>query len=170
MTSEATWERSRRALRDRVAALVAARFRGDWAVAFGHYAVDGGLTKPNLEALLADVGVRDAWDRWAWASVVLAEQDADADGRISWAEFCDAFQADEPTRSRSTSPERGRLLGTSSRRSDGDWPRPTRESSSFQPVGRYAATVARTSGAEAVNEFDTGPDIQGPSYFRGVIS
>ena len=98
MTRGAAYEQYKQELWDQVATLVAARFGGDWEAAFGHYAAAGAVTKPGLEALLADAGVRNAWNRWAWASAILAEQDVDADGRISWSEFATAFKVAEPTR------------------------------------------------------------------------
>lgn len=98
MTLGTAFEQYKQELRDHAAALVAARFGGDWEVAFGHYAADGAVTKPELEVLLADAGVRNAWNRWAWASAILAEQDVDADGRISWPEFATAFKVVKPAR------------------------------------------------------------------------
>ena len=139
MTPDAAHERYKQELRDKVAVLVRTRFGGDWKVAFGHYASDGAVTKPELEALLADAGVRNAWDRWAWASAIIAEQDADADGRVSWPEFATAFKVVEPTRSHSPSCERGRSLGTSPTTPDGEWtfpPRAVRPPTSVRTRGR----------------------------------
>jgi hypothetical protein len=100
MTSEAAYEQYKQGLRDKVAALVRARFGGDSEAAFGYYDADtdGAVTKPELEALLADAGVCGAWNRWAWASVIFAEQDVDADGRVTWPEFVAAFEVGKRTR------------------------------------------------------------------------
>lgn len=52
-------EQIKRELRDKVAALRAARFGGDHEAAFGHYAGgrDGTIDKDKLKALLGDAGV-----------------------------------------------------------------------------------------------------------------
>ena len=82
-------DEDRRAVRDRVAALVTARFAGDYRAAFGHYAADGTgrVSRHELEVLLADAGVGPNWAPWVWASAIVAALDADADGRVSGPEF-----------------------------------------------------------------------------------
>jgi hypothetical protein len=79
----------RQELEGKVAALVAARFGGDYRAAFGHYDADGDglVSKGELRALLSDAGVGSGLTRWAWATAVIDELDADGDGHISWAEF-----------------------------------------------------------------------------------
>ena len=79
----------RQELEGKVAALVAARFGGDYRAAFGHYDADGDglVSKGELRALLSDAGVGSGLTRWAWADGVIDELDADGDGHISWAEF-----------------------------------------------------------------------------------
>ncbi len=87
-------EENRRELRDKVAALAAARFGGDYGAAFGHYDADrdGAISKDELKALLADAGVGSGWTRWAWAAGIIAELDADGDGLISRPEFEAVFE------------------------------------------------------------------------------
>ena len=82
-------ERGRRELREKVAALVGARFGGSFEAAFLGYDPDreGLVGRDGLFALLADAGVGTRWTRPGWVSNVLAELDADADGRLSWPEF-----------------------------------------------------------------------------------
>lgn len=91
-------EQNKQELRDKVAALVGARFGGDYRAAFGHY--DGNndrtISKDELKALLGDAGVGSSWTRWAWAAGIIEELDADGDGLISWPEFAAVFEVGEP--------------------------------------------------------------------------
>ena len=82
-------EEDRKELVEKVAALVATRFGGDYRAAFGHYDADGNgvISKDELSALLSDAGIGSGLTRWAWAKGVIKELDADGDGNISWAEF-----------------------------------------------------------------------------------
>ena len=94
MASEAT----RRARGEKVAALVASRFGGDYRAAFGHYDADGdgAISTDELTALLADAGVGSGWTRWAWASGIMAELDTNGDGVIARAEFEAVFGGGAP--------------------------------------------------------------------------
>ena len=92
-------EENRRELREKVTALVADRFGGDYRAAFGHFDADrdGTISKDELKALLGDAGVGSGWTRWAWAAGIIEELDANGDGLISWPEFAAVFEAGEPT-------------------------------------------------------------------------
>jgi len=81
-------------LRDKVAALVAARFAGDYRATFGHYDTDrdGAISTDELKALLADAGVGSRLTRWLRAAGIMKELDADTDGLISWPEFAAGFE------------------------------------------------------------------------------
>jgi hypothetical protein len=87
-------EENRRELEEKVTALVAIRFGGDYRAAFGHYDADGdgAISKAELTTLLTDAGVGSGWTRWAWASGVMAELDTNGDGVIAWAEFEAVFE------------------------------------------------------------------------------
>ena len=89
-------EQNKQELRDKVAALVAAKFGGDYRAAFGHYDADrdGAVSKDELKALLGDAGVGNSWTRWAWAAGIIEELDAGGDGLISWPEFAAVFEAE----------------------------------------------------------------------------
>jgi calcium-binding protein CML len=82
-------DENRKELAEKVAALVATRFGGDYRAAFGHYDANGNgvISKDELTALLSDAGIGSGLTRWAWAKGVIGELDADGDGTISWAEF-----------------------------------------------------------------------------------
>jgi Ca2+-binding EF-hand superfamily protein len=92
-------EQNKQELRDKVAALVAARFGGDDRVAFAHYDAnnDGLISKDELKAMLGEAGVGSSWTRWAWAAGIIEELNANGDGLISWPEFVGAFEVAEPT-------------------------------------------------------------------------
>ena len=79
---------------EKVSALVAIRFGGDYRAAFAHYDTDGdgAIRKDELRILLADAGIGSGLTRWAWASGILDELDTDSDGGISWAEFDAVFR------------------------------------------------------------------------------
>ena len=108
-------EGQKQELREKVSTLVDAKFGGDYAVAFRHYADrDGKVGKDGVKALLRDAGVGNILTRWAWAGAVVAELDVDRDGSISWPEFVAVFEADraaaapadKPGLARSTVPPR----------------------------------------------------------------
>jgi Ca2+-binding EF-hand superfamily protein len=86
-------EQNKQELRDKLAALVGAKFGGDYRAAFGHYDAnrDGSISKDELKALLADAGVGSGWTRWAWAAGIIEELDANGDGVIAWPEFAAVF-------------------------------------------------------------------------------
>jgi len=79
----------RQELADKVAALVKARFGGDYQSAFRHYDADsdGKITKAELKKLLSDAGVGNLVTRSAWAAGIVGELDRNADDAISWDEF-----------------------------------------------------------------------------------
>lgn len=79
----------RRELEEKVTALVAARFGGDYRAAFDHYDADrdGAINDAELKTLLKDAGVGSGLTRWAWAKGVMDEADTDKNQVISWAEF-----------------------------------------------------------------------------------
>src|SRR5688500_10468900 len=90
-------EVERRELRGKAAALVAARFGGDYAAAFRHYDADrdGALGRGELEALLADAGLGSGWTgRWTWATAIL--YDLDGGGAVSLPEFAAVFGGGVP--------------------------------------------------------------------------
>jgi Ca2+-binding EF-hand superfamily protein len=79
----------RRELEEKVTALVAAQFGGDYRAAFDHYDADrdGSISDAELKTLLKDAGVGSGLTRWAWAEGVMDEADRDGNRSISWAEF-----------------------------------------------------------------------------------
>jgi Ca2+-binding EF-hand superfamily protein len=82
---------------DKVTALVATRFGGDYRAAFAHYDADGNGTidKDELKALLKDAGIGSGLTRWAWANGIMGVVDSGRDGAISWAEFEAVFRANK---------------------------------------------------------------------------
>ncbi len=91
-------EESRKELEDKVTALVASRFGGDYRAMFDHYDADrdGSIGKGELRTLLSDAGVGSGLTRWAWASGIMAEMDTSKDGSIDWAEFTAVFEGPKP--------------------------------------------------------------------------
>jgi Ca2+-binding EF-hand superfamily protein len=79
----------RQEVADKVAALVKARFGGDYQSAFRHYDgdSDGKITKAELKKLLSDAGVGNLLTRAAWAGGIVGELDKNDDDAISWDEF-----------------------------------------------------------------------------------
>ena len=88
-------EQNERELKDKVEALVAKDFGGDYRHAFDAYDADhdGSISEDELKELLRDAGVGNAFTRAAWAGGIIAQLDTDDDVRISWAEFEAAFTA-----------------------------------------------------------------------------
>jgi Ca2+-binding EF-hand superfamily protein len=88
-------EQNERELKDKVGALVAKDFGGDYRRAFDAYDADhdGSISKGELKALLSDAGVGNVFTRAAWAGGIIATLDTDDDACISWAEFEAAFTA-----------------------------------------------------------------------------
>jgi Ca2+-binding EF-hand superfamily protein len=82
-------EDNRRELEEKVTALVATRFGGDYRAAFDHFDAnsDGVIDNDELKALLKEAGIGSGLTRWAWAKGVMDEADTDTSGTISWAEF-----------------------------------------------------------------------------------
>ena len=93
------FEAQRKELKEKVAALVTARFGGDYEAAFAHYDADadGGIGSPELKVLLADAGVGNVFTGWAWAAGVVEAMDADKDRRVTWEEFVAALEGEGPT-------------------------------------------------------------------------
>jgi len=88
-------EGQKQELRQKASTLVDAKFGGDYAIAFRHYADrNGKVSKDGVKTLLRDAGVGNSLTRWAWAGAVVAELDVDRDGAVSWPEFVAAFEAD----------------------------------------------------------------------------
>ena len=87
-------DEQKRELAEKVSALVATRFGGDYRAAFGHYDADrnGTISKDELKTLLADAGIGSGLTRWAWANGIIEAMDTDGDGTISWDEFDAVFQ------------------------------------------------------------------------------
>ncbi|QEL20607.1 EF-hand domain-containing protein [Limnoglobus roseus] len=87
-------EENRRELDEKVTALVAIRFGGDYRAAFARYDAngDGVISKDELKALLADAGIGSGLTRWAWANGIIEAVDTNRDGVIDWAEFEAVFQ------------------------------------------------------------------------------
>ncbi len=77
-------ERGRRELREKVAALVGARFGGSFDAALRHYGrhPDGRAGWDGVTALLADAGAGNWATRAAWSAEVLLDLDPDLDGRV----------------------------------------------------------------------------------------
>src|SRR5579871_6591623 len=85
-------ERQKQDMREKVPTLVRTKFEGDYAIAFPHYAAaDGEVSKEGVKSMLRDAEFGSILTRWAWARGVVAELDADGDGRISWPEFAAVF-------------------------------------------------------------------------------
>jgi Ca2+-binding EF-hand superfamily protein len=86
-------EQEKQQLEDRVAALVQAKYGGDYQKAFQHYDSDqdGKIGKDELLTLLQGAGVGNVFTRSTWVAGVIEELDKDGDGRISWAEFASVF-------------------------------------------------------------------------------
>jgi len=72
-----------------VTALVNSRYGGDWRKAFDAKDADGDgrLSRKEIVALLADAMDLSLLDRWAAATAILREMDADSDGCVSYREF-----------------------------------------------------------------------------------
>ena len=81
-------EEQRKELEEKVTALVATRFGGDYRAAFGHYGKngDGKITPGELKALLSDAGIGSSLTRWAWTQMVTAESRGPSSPRCSRAE------------------------------------------------------------------------------------
>jgi EF-hand domain pair len=78
-----------RELKQKVSALVATKFGGDYKKAFDHYDADhdGGVDKSELGRLLSDAGVGNAFTRGAWTSGIITKLDSSKDAKIEWSEF-----------------------------------------------------------------------------------
>ena len=88
-------EEQKQEIDDKVTALVANRFGGDYRAAFAHYDADGNGTidKDELKVLLKDAGIGSGLTRWAWAKGIMGEVDTSGDGAISWEEFEAVFRS-----------------------------------------------------------------------------
>ena len=90
-------EEQKQEIDDKVTALVANRFGGDYRAAFVHYDADGNGTIDNneLKILLKDAGIGSGLTRWAWAKGIMGVVDTSGDGAISWAEFEAVFRGNK---------------------------------------------------------------------------
>ena len=88
-------EANRRELEEKVKALVAARFGGDYRAAFDHYDADrdGHITRAELLTVLRDAAVGSWLTRNVYAKEAVRVLDTDADGGISWEEFLVALSS-----------------------------------------------------------------------------
>lgn len=84
-----------RELKQKVGALVASKYGGDYKKAFDHYDVDknGAVGKSELMQLLSDAGVGNGITRGMWASKIIEKLDANVDKAIDWSEFETVFRA-----------------------------------------------------------------------------
>ncbi len=91
-------EENTRELEEKLAALVATRFGGDYRAAFAHYDADGNgtISSGELKVLLSDAGVGSGLTRRAWAKGIMDEVDTGGDGSISWEEFSAVFAEGRP--------------------------------------------------------------------------
>jgi hypothetical protein len=80
-------------LKEKVAALVASKFEGDYMRAFQHYAGEGGMvSRTELSTMLKDAGIGNALTRGYWVDGVMEKVDADKDQQISQSEFLNVLQ------------------------------------------------------------------------------
>ena len=88
-------EQEKQQVEEKVAALVEAKFGGDYQKAFEHYDSnhDGKVSKDELMTLLQEAGIGNFLTRSTWAAGVIEQLDTDGDGRISWPEFESIFTA-----------------------------------------------------------------------------
>ncbi len=82
-------------LKQKVGALVAKKFGGDYKKAFEHYDrdKDGAVQKSELVSLLAEAGVGNGLTRGIWASKIVERLDSGGDSAIEWTEFESVFRA-----------------------------------------------------------------------------
>jgi hypothetical protein len=82
-------------LKQKVSALVAHKFGGDYKKAFEHYDrdKDGAVQKGELVAMLAEAGVGNGLTRGIWASKIVERLDSGGDSAIEWSEFESVFTA-----------------------------------------------------------------------------
>lgn len=80
---------TRRELVEKVTALVARRYAGDWLACFRDHDEngDGVITRDELTVILARAGVGWRASRWVIAEQVIEVIDGDSDDAISFAEF-----------------------------------------------------------------------------------
>jgi hypothetical protein len=82
-------------LKQKVGALVASQFGGDYKKAFSHFDSDkdGSVTKGELVQLLEEAGVGNGITRGMWAKKIIEKLDTSHDKGIQWAEFESVFRA-----------------------------------------------------------------------------
>jgi hypothetical protein len=82
-------------LKQKVSALVAKKFGGDYKRAFDHYDTDGdgGIGKGELVGMLSEAGVGNGLTRGVWASKIIEKLDGGGDKKVQWAEFETVFRA-----------------------------------------------------------------------------
>ncbi len=81
-------------LEQKVSALVAKKFGGDYKKAFDHYDTDGdgSIGKSELSGMLSEAGVGNGLTRGVWATKIIEKLDTGGDKKVSWGEFETIFR------------------------------------------------------------------------------
>ncbi|NVB83311.1 MAG: EF-hand domain-containing protein [Kofleriaceae bacterium] len=82
-------------LKQKVSALVAKKFGGDYKKAFDHYDTDGdgGIGKGELVDMLSEAGIGNGLTRGVWANKIIEKLDGGGDKKVQWGEFETVFRA-----------------------------------------------------------------------------
>lgn len=80
---------TRKEIVDKVTAFVNRKYNGDWQKAFDDHDEDGdgALTTSEVTVILAKADIGYRITRWAIAEQIISAMDADADDKVSFAEF-----------------------------------------------------------------------------------